>query len=88
MTHSEVVPRGISLRLTEDFLLSRPQVLEASVLWADGCMHAYVTVAEGEEITTKQLQSECMDAIGLHQTPRNLKLMRTYSRRSSQAMAA
>lgn len=88
MELNEVLPRGINLRLTEEFLLSRPQVLEASVLWSDGKIHAFVTVSEDEQITTGELQYACMESIGLHQTPKTVKLMRAYNRSGSRYLAA
>jgi hypothetical protein len=76
MVTTEVMPREINPKLTEAFLLSQSAVLDASVLWHDGNLYAYVTVDEGSEIRPVDLQRECVEVLGLHQTPRNIKLMR------------
>ena len=83
----EVMPKGINPKLTEQFLLSCPEVLDASVLWSDGALFAFVTVGEQEDITPIEIQGNCMDHIGLHQTPRVIKLMRAGTTRDVKHLA-
>ena len=64
--------RGIDPGLTERFLRSLPDVVDASVWFLDGDLKAHVTVFEEAPQTGRDLQAACMDALGLHQTPRDI----------------
>jgi hypothetical protein len=70
-----MVPKGIDPKQTENFLLTLPEVLDASVWFADQGLMAHVTVTGDKSITARKLQSECMHRLGLHQTPREVYLI-------------
>ncbi|MFW5697973.1 MAG: hypothetical protein ACOCX1_05405 [Fimbriimonadaceae bacterium] len=73
--HLPSVPHGISLRQTENYLLSLDGVLEAHVLWQKGNMTAHITVNDAEHFRPIYFQRKCCDELGLHQTPRRVVLM-------------
>lgn len=66
---------GIDPKLTESFLLSQPDVVDASVWISDGELNAHVTVHDESFVSHRALQASCMDELGLHQTPRNILLV-------------
>lgn len=68
------MPRGIDLKLTEQYLLGMSDVLDASVWWSDGALNAHVTVTEDSPLERRDIQAACMTDLGLHQTPRALRL--------------
>ena len=72
--------RGIDPRHTENFLLSQPEVLEASVWFQDGDLEAHVTVLDELAVPMRELQARCMNEIGLHQTPRNILMIQSRAR--------
>lgn len=67
--------RGIDPKLTENFLLGQPEVLDASVWFSHGNLVAHVTVCDEVDITHRTLQEACMNELGLHQTPREIRLI-------------
>ena len=67
--------RGIDPKVTESFLLSQPEVVDASVWFLDGDLQAHVTVLDEAAVTRRALQARCMEELGLHQTPREILLM-------------
>jgi len=75
-----VMPKGINPRLTEQYLLSMTEVIDASVMWSEGVLHAYVTVPDDLPVSRHALQSRCMEELGLHQTPRVITFMRARTR--------
>ena len=72
--------RGIDPKLTESFLLSQPDVVDASVWFLDGELQAHVTVLDQAEVSRRTLQAACMDELGLHQTPRDIMLIQARPR--------
>lgn len=66
---------GIDPKLTENFLLSQPEVLDASVWFSQGSLLAHVTVCDETTVNHRALQAACMDELGLHQTPREIRLI-------------
>lgn len=74
------MPQGINPRVTEKFLLSMTEVLDAEVKWQDDQLHAYITVPDDLPVSRHALQSRCMDELGLHQTPRVITFMRARTR--------
>ena len=62
---------GIDPKLTENFLLTQPDVLDASVWMRDDRLVAHVTLPDETTWTPKKLQSACAFELGLHQTPRD-----------------
>lgn len=72
--------RGIDPKLTESFLLSQPAVVDASVWFSNGDLHAHVTVIDEYAGTRRELQAACMEQLGLHQTPRDILLIQARPR--------
>lgn len=70
-----MVPVGIDPRTTERFLLSLPEVVDASVWVEDRGMLAHVTVSGDPSLTARRIQSECLHELGVHQTPREVYLI-------------
>lgn len=66
---------GIDPRRTERFLLTLPEVVDASVWVEESGMKAHVTVSGDPSITARRLQSECLHKLGVHQTPREVYLI-------------
>ncbi|MBV6458062.1 MAG: hypothetical protein HONBIEJF_01184 [Fimbriimonadaceae bacterium] len=70
----KVVPKT-----TENFLLSCEGVADASV-WIDGDeLRAHVTLLD-DNYTERDLKAMCGNAIGIHQTPSTIMLMRARRR--------
>ncbi len=67
--------RGIDPKLTENFLLSQPDVLDASVWFTQGNLLAHVTVLDEVGLNARALQSACLEELGVHQTPREIRLI-------------
>lgn len=68
-------PNSINPKRTEEFLLSLPEVYDASVWFTESGMVAHVTVSGDPSMTAKKIQLQCMDELGLHQTPREVYLI-------------
>lgn len=66
--------RGIDPKLTEGFLLTQPDVVDASVWFSQGNLLAHVTVFDENDVTSRALQALCLDELGVHQTPREIRL--------------
>lgn len=75
MALDQSIPRGIDIRLTEQYLLGMADVLDASVWWSDGALNAHVTIAEDSSLERRHIQAACMTDLGIHQTPRAVKLV-------------
>jgi hypothetical protein len=67
--------RGIDPKLTEQFLLTQPDVVDASVWWNGDRLYAHVIVAEEANYTRRELQAACLETLGLPQTPHELTLV-------------
>lgn len=67
-------------KVTEMWLLSQADVLDASVWMEDGCMLAHVTLQEGSQWTERALRLRCALDLGMQQTPSEVVLMGTKSR--------
>lgn len=67
--------RGIDPKLTENFLLTQPDVLDASVWFSQGNLMAQVTVLDEVGLNARALQGACMEELGVHQTPRQIRLI-------------
>lgn len=67
---------GIDLARTETFLRSIPEVLDASVWWGQGMLQAQVTLQDSNPVDRRYIQRLCMDSLGLHQTPREIRVVR------------
>ena len=66
---------GVDPKLTEQFLLSQPEVFNASVWLSAGQMHAHVTVSDHADWTRSSIQLACMAELGADQTPREVTLV-------------
>ena len=62
-------------KVTEEFLLNQPDVLDASVWMSDGQLKSHVTLAEGSGWTERTLRVACAREIGLEFTPSEIVLM-------------
>ncbi|HVL39531.1 MAG TPA: hypothetical protein VM328_09095 [Fimbriimonadaceae bacterium] len=76
--------KGVVARIdpkqTEAFLLSQPEVLDASVWLTSGQLQAHVTVSDEARIDRRSLQRACLDELGLHQTPAEILLIQARAR--------
>ncbi len=61
-------------KVTENFLLSQPDVLDASVWVNDGQLLAHVTISAGSNWTSRALQAACTKELGAKATPTELVL--------------
>lgn len=59
-------------KVTENFLLNQPEVLDASVWFTEGSLMAHVTIEDDNAVSVSALQKACLDSLGLHQTPRQI----------------
>lgn len=74
---SAVVARGpmrSEPKVTENFLLGQEGVVDASVWWDGRYLQAYVTLLDSTIWSANALRAICMDNLGLHQTPQNIRL--------------
>ena len=62
-------------RATEAFLLTHPDVLDASVWMTDGRLLAHVTVHDDSALSPGALRLACAEELGLHLTPAEIVLM-------------
>ena len=62
-------------KVTEMYLLSQPDVLDASVWMEEGCMLAHVTLNEGSKWTERSLRLRIALDLGMNQTPSEMVLM-------------
>lgn len=68
------VVTGIDPRVTEQFLLRQPAVIDASVWYHRGRLHAEVEVVEGST-TPASLLNQCVAALGPNQAPKDITLV-------------
>lgn len=66
---------GIDPRLTEQFLLNQPSVINASVWYHRGGLHAEVAVVDDGQTTPERLMKQCSRALGLKQAPKEITLV-------------
>lgn len=60
---------------TEQFLMDQEHVQDASVWWDGQFLRAHVTVDEVSNWTVQDLQRECLQTLGVHQTPKSIHLL-------------
>lgn len=73
--HLAVVRGGnVHTKVTENFLLSQPDVIDASVWMNEGQLMAHVTLAEGSRWTASSLRTTCAKELGLEYTPSEVVL--------------
>lgn len=58
-------------KVTEQYLLTQPDVVDASVWFEQGEMHAHVTLLDSALVTARDLRILCACELGLHHTPRD-----------------
>ena len=63
--------------ITEDFLRSQPGVFEAYAWLEGGRLIAQVTIAEGSEVSARELQVACKIKLGQRQTPGAINLIQS-----------
>ena len=73
--HLAVVRGGNNhTKVTENFLLTQVDVLDASVWMNDGQLMAHVTLTEGSRWTAGSLRTTCAKELGLEFTPSEVVL--------------
>jgi len=72
--------QGLDPKITENFLLSQPGVLDASVWFVEGQMHAHVTLSDMADWTPKALRLACACELGIQHTPREFVVLNARSR--------
>lgn len=72
-THAVV--SSIDPQVTESFLMSFPDVVDASVWFSQGDMMAHVTLDGDVVYSPRDFQRACLESLGLHQTPRRVLLL-------------
>ena len=77
--HSLRLVHGIDPKATESFLLTQPDILDASVWMSEGKMHAHVTVHDESTWSSGALKLVCAEELGIHQTP--AAIMFVYARK-------
>jgi hypothetical protein len=77
MTPKLAVVRGgnPNTKITEDFLLNLPDVLDASVWIHEDRLCGHVTLSEGSAWTERSLKGECARELGLQATPSEIMLI-------------
>ena len=77
MTPQLAVVRGGNrfTKVTEEFLLNQPDVLDASVWMSDGRLMSHVTLSDSSAWTERALRVACAREIGLEYTPSEIVLM-------------
>lgn len=63
--------RQIDPKVTEQYLLTQPDVVDASVWFEHGEMMAHVTLLDSGSISAKELRIQCACELGLHLTPKH-----------------
>lgn len=80
-----MVPRlaliqGGFTKLTEQFLLKQPGIVDADVWYADGQLNADVTLSDDSDWNVRTLRQACAREIGLEHTPSNVQILLARSR--------
>jgi hypothetical protein len=68
------IERSADPRLTERFLLTQPEVIEASVWFEHGELNAFVTLIDSARVSARDLRIECASNLGLELTPKHFVL--------------
>ena len=61
----------IDPKVTEQYLLTQPDVVDASVWFEQGEMRAHVTLLDTSGLTPHELRLQCACELGVHLTPRH-----------------
>lgn len=73
------VVTGIDPQLTRNFLLSQPAVIDATVWYQLGKLHAEVAVSDARSASPSELQNRCVAVLGALQAPKEIRLIRVRS---------
>lgn len=65
------VVNKVDPKVTEQFLLTQADVVDASVWFEQGELSAHVTLLDTASITPRELRLRCACDLGLHLTPRH-----------------
>lgn len=68
--------RAIDLKVTEDYLMSLPDVLDASAWWSESGIAAHVTVHDRCQTTPEVIQRACVEVIGEEHAPNEVVFFR------------
>lgn len=69
---------GIHPLLTQEFLMTQPEVVSADVWFHQGELTADVVIEAGCRADERELQRACLESLGLHQTPRRIRMARAF----------
>ncbi len=75
MSFDRAVAGGPDLKGVEGFLLSLPDVLDASVWISNGRLMAHVTVPQGASVVPNTFRAACLRELGVHLTPEEVYLI-------------
>ena len=70
----------VDTKVTEQFLLTQPGVVDASVWYDHGRLQAHVTLLDSADWTPRSLRILCACELGLNFTPAEFILMNTRAR--------
>lgn len=62
--------RQVDPKITEQYLLTQPGVVDASVWFESGVMCAHVTLLDTSELGPHELRLQCACELGIHLTPK------------------
>lgn len=65
-----VIVQQVDPKVTEQYLLTQPDVLDASVWFEHGEMRAHVTLLDCAVVTARELRILCACELGLMHTPK------------------
>jgi hypothetical protein len=61
----------IDPKITEQYLLTQSDIVDASVWFEHGEMKAHVTLLDTSSLTPQELRLQCACELGLHLTPKH-----------------
>ena len=70
IVNSAFAHQKIDPKLTEQYLLTQPDVVDASVWFEQGEMRAHVTLLDTSDMTPHELRLQCACELGLQFTPK------------------
>lgn len=79
ISHFAVVEGGFP-KVTERFLLSQSDVVDASVWYSNGQLGAHVTLLEGSTWDERRLKVACARELGLEYTPSSFTILAARTR--------
>lgn len=66
-----VVSKRIDPKVTEQYLLTQPDVVDASVWFEEGEMKAHVTLIDTTDVSARDLRIRCACELGVQHTPKH-----------------